>query len=83
MIQQTEATFALRKLTMDELVAGVNEANLPIVFTGTRAECELEALKSGYKWMPSRKEWIGGFWYKSPQPSGRQAESMFMRKVES
>jgi hypothetical protein len=81
--QSQTSLFCLRKLTMDHLEEGTPEVALPVVLTGTREECDAMAKKLGYQWRPSRKEWLGGFWYRSPSKDGVEASSLLLRKVES
>lgn len=80
---QSKTVFALRSLEFEDLVNGVNESNLPIVFTGSQEECNKYAQKLGYTWKPSSKEWLGGFWYRAPGADGKPPGSMMMRRVES
>ena len=81
--QSQTSVFCLRKLTMDHLQEGTAESSLPVVLTGTREECDAMAKKLGYQWRPSRKEWVGGFWYRPPSKEGVEASSLLLRRVES
>lgn len=54
----------LRKLTMDDVQAGTDTLQLPVIFTGTSEECKAHAESLGCVWKDSPRMLFGGYWHK-------------------
>ena len=60
-----ENLVELRKQTFQDVLDDTPLLSLPIVFTGSRKECELWAKENGYTFKLSAKMLYGGYYYKN------------------